>query len=118
MRVLGVDPGLTRCGLGVVEGGVGRPLQMVAVGVIRTPVGESVPQRLLALQDQLEMLVTAVTSRCGPEIAAHRVRQFIVMLTAELAARAGDRPGGGPGHRTYVADLVDWFVRGLARPAP
>ena len=71
-----------------------------------------------ALQDQLEMLVTAVTSRCGPEIAAHRVRQFIVMLTAELAARAGDRPGGGPGHRTYVADLVDWFVRGLARPAP
>ncbi|MGH3598846.1 MAG: crossover junction endodeoxyribonuclease RuvC, partial [Pseudonocardiaceae bacterium] len=24
MRVLGVDPGLTRCGLGVVDGGVGR----------------------------------------------------------------------------------------------
>ena len=27
MRVLGIDPGLTRCGLGVVEGSVGRPLQ-------------------------------------------------------------------------------------------
>ena len=26
MRVLGIDPGLTRCGLGVVEGSVGRPL--------------------------------------------------------------------------------------------
>ena len=25
MRVLGVDPGLTRCGIGVVEGGPGRP---------------------------------------------------------------------------------------------
>ena len=33
MRVLGVDPGLTRCGLGVVEGGPGRQLRMVAVGV-------------------------------------------------------------------------------------
>ena len=26
MRVLGVDPGLTRCGVGVVEGSIGRPL--------------------------------------------------------------------------------------------
>ena len=39
MRVLGIDPGLTRCGLGVVEGSVGRPLSMVAVGVVRTPPG-------------------------------------------------------------------------------
>ena len=37
MRVLGIDPGLTRCGLGVVEGSVGRPLSMVEVGVVRTP---------------------------------------------------------------------------------
>ena len=37
MRVLGVDPGLTRCGLGVVEGTTGRPLTMVAVGVVTTP---------------------------------------------------------------------------------
>ena len=27
MRVLGIDPGLTRCGVGVVEGEVGRPLR-------------------------------------------------------------------------------------------
>ncbi len=40
MRVLGVDPGLTRCGLGVVEGRAGRPLRMVAVGVVRTPVSD------------------------------------------------------------------------------
>ena len=38
MRVLGVDPGLTRCGLGVVEGGVGGALRAVAVDVIRTAV--------------------------------------------------------------------------------
>ena len=36
MRVLGIDPGLTRCGVGVVEGSVGRPLSLVDVGVVRT----------------------------------------------------------------------------------
>ena len=32
MRVLGIDPGLTRCGLGVVDGSPGRPLTLVEVG--------------------------------------------------------------------------------------
>ena len=53
MRVLGVDPGLTRCGLGVVEGALGRPLRMVAVGVVRTPAdAPTSAQRLLALADR------------------------------------------------------------------
>ena len=38
MRVLGVDPGLTRCGVGVVDGAVRLPLSLVEVGVILTPV--------------------------------------------------------------------------------
>lgn len=71
-----------------------------------------------ALQDQLEMLVSAATARCGREFAGHRVRQLIVMLTAELAVRACDPPEAGPAHREYVADLVDWLAGGLARPAP
>ena len=37
MRVLGVDPGLTRCGLGVVDATAGRRLALVEVGVLRTP---------------------------------------------------------------------------------
>ena len=37
VRVLGVDPGLTRCGLGVVEGRRGRQVALVAVDVVRTP---------------------------------------------------------------------------------
>ena len=44
MRVLGVDPGLTRCGLGVVEGALGRPLTAVAVDVVRTA-GRRRPRR-------------------------------------------------------------------------
>ena len=35
MRVLGIDPGLTRCGMGVVDGSVGRPLTLVDVNVLR-----------------------------------------------------------------------------------
>lgn len=54
MRVLGIDPGLTRCGVGVVEGEVGRPLRLVQVGVIRTPSSQSVPERLVAIERGLE----------------------------------------------------------------
>lgn len=54
MRVLGVDPGLTRCGLGVVEGMPGRTLRMVAVGVVRTPVQDEPQDRLLSLQGEID----------------------------------------------------------------
>lgn len=52
MRVLGVDPGLTRCGLGVVDGRPGRAT-MVAVGVVRTPSDGSAGERLVYLEQQL-----------------------------------------------------------------
>ncbi|HET6699834.1 MAG TPA: crossover junction endodeoxyribonuclease RuvC [Nocardioidaceae bacterium] len=51
---MGIDPGLTRCGLGVVEGTVGRPLRMVAVGVVRTPADQPVAQRLCAIEAGIE----------------------------------------------------------------
>lgn len=54
MRVLGVDPGLTRCGIGVVDGGIGQPVQLVAVGVIRTPVHDDPAERLLSLQTEID----------------------------------------------------------------
>ncbi|USQ77873.1 crossover junction endodeoxyribonuclease RuvC [Ornithinimicrobium cryptoxanthini] len=54
MRVLGVDPGLTRCGLGVVESDGGRRVRMVAVGVVRTPVGDDPQERLLTLQTEID----------------------------------------------------------------
>jgi crossover junction endodeoxyribonuclease RuvC len=49
VRVLGVDPGLTRCGLGVVDGTPGRA-SLVAVGVVRTPAGDDLGPRLAALE--------------------------------------------------------------------
>ena len=53
MRVLGVDPGLTRCGVGIVEGVVGSPISLVGVGVILTPAEAPLEQRLLDLDQQL-----------------------------------------------------------------
>jgi crossover junction endodeoxyribonuclease RuvC len=53
MRVLGVDPGLTRCGLGVVEGAPGRAA-LVAVGVARTPADAPLGERLVALEVEVE----------------------------------------------------------------
>jgi crossover junction endodeoxyribonuclease RuvC len=54
MRVLGVDPGLTRCGIGVIEGAPGRALRLVGTDVIRTPAGDDIGARLLALELELD----------------------------------------------------------------
>jgi len=53
MRVLGVDPGLTRMGVGVVEGRIGAPLSIVAAGVVRTPAADPIHQRLLSVDVQI-----------------------------------------------------------------
>jgi crossover junction endodeoxyribonuclease RuvC len=53
LRVLGVDPGLTRCGVGIVEGVIGSPISLVGVGVILTPAEAALDQRLLDLDQQL-----------------------------------------------------------------
>jgi crossover junction endodeoxyribonuclease RuvC len=53
MRVLGVDPGLTRCGIGIVEGAIGSPISLVGVGVILTSSEAPLDQRLLDLDQQL-----------------------------------------------------------------
>ena len=49
MRVLGIDPGLTRCGIGIVEGSPGSPLTMVGVGVVMTPSDMPLEVRLLEI---------------------------------------------------------------------
>src|SRR5262245_16695792 len=54
MRVLGIDPGLTRCGVGVVEGEPGRPLRLVDVNVVRTSAELPVAQRLVSIERALD----------------------------------------------------------------
>src|ERR1700746_3731432 len=59
MRVLGVDPGLTRCGLGVIDGAPGRAPALVAAGVLGTSAGDDVAARLLALETGIDAWLTA-----------------------------------------------------------
>ncbi len=51
---MGVDPGLTRCGLSVVESGRGRQIVALDVDVVRTPADESLPNRLLMISEHVE----------------------------------------------------------------
>ena len=89
MRVLGVDPGLTRCGVGVVDGAPGRRLTLVRVEVIRTPAEADLAHRLLGIEQALELVLDAVQ----PDAVAvervfsqHNVRT--VMGTAQAGAVA------------------------------
>ncbi len=54
MRVLGVDPGLTRCGVGIVDGGTGRQVSCVGVHVVRTPADADLAERLRQVADAVE----------------------------------------------------------------
>jgi len=89
VRVLGVDPGMTRCGVGVVDGAPGRVLSLAHVQVICTPSDLEVGQRLLALDTAL----CAAIERFAPDVVAvervfaqHNVRT--VMGTAQVAGLA------------------------------
>lgn len=88
MRVLGVDPGLTRCGVGVVEG-AGQRVALVHAGVVRTQPSEELSARLLTIHRSLEVLM----DEHRPEVVAiervfaqHNVRT--VMGTAQAGAIA------------------------------
>ncbi|WP_460632421.1 crossover junction endodeoxyribonuclease RuvC [Leifsonia lichenia] len=59
MRVLGIDPGLTRCGVGIVDVRPDRTATLVEVVVIRTPATMPIEQRLLAVGDGIERLLDA-----------------------------------------------------------
>ncbi|MBW3088115.1 crossover junction endodeoxyribonuclease RuvC [Bifidobacterium sp. 82T24] len=53
MIILGVDPGLTRCGVGVVEAGAYRRLSFIHVDVVRSDPHESQDLRLLRIYNGL-----------------------------------------------------------------
>jgi crossover junction endodeoxyribonuclease RuvC len=138
-RVLGVDPGLTRCGLGVVDGLPGRPPSLVATGVIRTGADEDIAARLLAIEEEIERWLTEYR----PDAVAvervfsqHNVRT--VMGTAQAgavaivcAARRGlpvalHTPsevkaavtGSGRADKEQVTVMVMRLLRMTERPSP
>ncbi|GHE42257.1 crossover junction endodeoxyribonuclease RuvC [Streptosporangium violaceochromogenes] len=89
LRVMGVDPGLTRCGLGVVEGRPGAPLTLVKVGVVRTPADEEIGARLVMIEAGVERWLDEVRPDAVAVervFAQHNLRT--VMGTAQASAVA------------------------------
>ena len=85
LRVLGIDPGLTRCGVGVVESIGNQKLSMIEVGVIKTSPEFPLEYRLL----QLESALFEWINRVKPDfIAVERVFSQLNVKTAMATGQA------------------------------
>lgn len=87
--IMGIDPGLTRCGIGVISQKSARDLTLIDVGVILTPVDAPLEERLLGIEREIEMWI----ERTNPDVVAvervfaqHNVRT--VMGTGQAAGIA------------------------------
>jgi crossover junction endodeoxyribonuclease RuvC len=84
--VLGIDPGVSRCGYGAVLS-EGSALEARACGVIRTPPADPLPERLAALQIELERLVAELRP------AAVAVERVFFQTNVRTAMSVGQASG-------------------------
>jgi crossover junction endodeoxyribonuclease RuvC len=139
VRVLGIDPGLTRCGMGVVDGDVGRPLTLVDVNVLRTSSSEPVPTRLVTIEKGVEAWIeeyapdavaiervfarsdvstimgTAQASGIAMVVAARRGLPVALHTPSEVKAAVS---GSGRADKTQVAAMVARILRLASPPKP
>ncbi|WP_242532399.1 crossover junction endodeoxyribonuclease RuvC [Nocardioides sp. S5] len=139
VRVLGIDPGLTRCGVGVVDGSVGRPLTMVDVGVIRTtstlPIAERLVsiergldawieehrpdavavERVFARSDVSTIMGTAQASGIALVVAARRGLPIALHTPSEVKAAVS---GNGRADKAQVGAMVVRILRLTELPKP
>ena len=139
MRVLGIDPGLTRCGVGVVEGSIGRPLTLVDVGVVRTSSELFVADRLRLLEVGLDewldrtrpdavavervfsrsdvstVMGTAQASGVALLVAARRGLPVALHTPSEVKAAV---TGNGRADKAQVGAMVTRLLRLDAVPKP
>ncbi len=87
MRVLAIDPGLTRCGIAVVAGGAGRQVKLLFAGTIRTDADLELGKRLEAV----EQGILEVADNFSPEVLAIEqvFSQHNVMTVIGTAQSAG-----------------------------
>jgi crossover junction endodeoxyribonuclease RuvC len=139
MRVLGIDPGLTRCGMGVVEGDLGRQLRLVDVNVLRTSSDEHVSSRLVHIErgieawldehrpdavaiervfarsDSTTVMGTAQASGIAMVAAARRGLPIALHTPSEVKAAVS---GSGRAHKAQVGTMVTRILRLDAPPKP
>jgi crossover junction endodeoxyribonuclease RuvC len=85
--VLGIDPGLSRCGYGAVAAEPGGGRRAVAYGVLTTPPGDPLPQRLAALAADLRALLADLQ----PQVVA--VERVFFQTNARTAMSVGQASG-------------------------
>jgi len=139
MRVLGIDPGLTRCGLGVVDGSVGRPLHLVEVGVVRTDPGQPTALRLCEVERAVDawldvhrpdavavervfsqhnvrtVMGTAQASGIAMVVAARRGIPVALHTPSEVKAAVS---GSGRADKAQVGAMVTRLLRLSETPKP
>lgn len=139
MRVLGIDPGLTRCGMGVVDGDLGRPLSLVDVNVLRTSSSEPVPVRLVTIEKGVEAWIeeyapdavavervfarsdvstimgTAQASGIAMVVAARRGLPVVLHTPSEVKAAV---TGSGRADKAQVTAMVTRILRLSSPPKP
>ncbi len=139
MRVLGIDPGLTRCGVGVVDGGIGRPLSLVEVGVVRSTPDLPIEERLLLIARGIDAWIdatapdaiaiervfaqanlktvmgTAQVSGLALVAAAHRGIPVAMHTPSEVKAAV---TGSGRADKAQVGAMVTRLLRLDAMPKP
>jgi len=87
MFVLGIDPGLTRCGYGVVTQVGARKPHAVAAGVIRTSPSNQVPTRLAELLSEIQSLIVDYQ----PAVVA--VERVLFQVNVSTAMSVGQASG-------------------------
>ena len=87
LRVLGIDPGLTRCGYAVVDGKGPGAATAVSLGVIRTPASDELPYRLAALRDEIVDLLREFR----PDVVA--VERVFFQVNVRTAMSVGQASG-------------------------
>lgn len=139
LRVLGVDPGLTRCGIGVVDVERNRRATMVAVGVVGTSPEQSLDQRLLVIAEAIDewldlykpdvlavervfsqlnvSTVMGVAQASGVVIAAAARRGIPVALHTPSEVKAAVT-GSGTSNKEAVTKLITKILRLDAPPRP
>jgi crossover junction endodeoxyribonuclease RuvC len=139
LRVLGIDPGLTRCGFGVVDVEANRRASLVDVGVVGTHSEEPLDQRLLAISlaidewldrhtpdvlavervfSQLNVSTVMGTAQAsGIVIAAAARRGIAVALHTPTEVKAAVT-GNGQADKAAVTKMVTRILRLDTPPRP
>ncbi len=136
---MGVDPGLTRCGLSVIESGRGRHVTALDVDVVRTPPDEPLQKRLLVISDTVEYWMdthkpdvvaiervfsnqnanTAMgTGQAGGVIALAAARRDIDVYFHTPSEVKAAVTGNGRADKAQVTTMVTKILALQAKPTP